>query len=298
MTVSIGNGLPDIVSVQKRLYPLIFTEIVSEQPTKQPIATAFGFKAIAEPDDGSGFDLFKFSLDRWAAKVTSKKLKTEISLEAIQDLESLGLSSDLIIESIADQAADDINGDIISALNGISSIGSAIALVGTTKFDKSRELYTQVHISAAEIEKTTGCAGTYVVAGGECFGLLTGSGMVKRLGDSNVYKAESGLYIVHDKYASSDYFTVGVKKAMGDYEISSLIFSPYNFDGVVDNGVAYQYETQDPKTFHPVYALIARYALTVAPIDESHTGVHEIDWDSLGSIANSSKLSYTHAVTV
>ncbi|AGB07070.1 head vertex protein [Vibrio phage VH7D] len=299
MTVSNSNGLPDIVSVQKRLYPLIFTQIVSEQPTTQPVATAFGFKSVAEADDASGWLPHGFRLDRWYAQVQSSKLKTEISLETIQDMQALGVNESIITDSIADQIADDINTNIIDALNSISTVGSAITLSGiTNRFDKGRELYSLVHASAAEIEKSTGCTGTYIVAGGEAFGLLTGTGMATQIGDTSMYKCDSGLYLVHDKYATTDYVTIGVKKELGDYEISSLVFSPYNFDKATDAGIAYQYKTQDSKSFHPIYGVIARYALTVAPLEDNQTGAVEIDWDNLGVLANSSKLSYTHAVTV
>ncbi|CAM0044011.1 major head protein [Vibrio phage F86] len=299
MTVSIGNGLPDIVAVQKKLYPLIFTDIVSEQPTKQPIATAYGFKASEDTDDSSDWKAFKFTLDRWAAKVESTKLKTEISLETIQDLEALGLSVDLITESLADQVADDINTTIVESLNAISSIGTAFDVSTITNdFDKGRELYAKLHKESSAIEKSTGCQASYVIAGTDSFGLLIGSGMAKRVTDTNLYVLDSGMKLVHDKYATSEYITIGVKKPMGDYEISSLIFSPYNFDGDVDSGIAYQHLGMDPKSFHPVFGLIARFALTVSPLGVDQTGVHEIDWDNLGDLANSSKLSYTHAVTV
>ncbi len=298
MTVSNSNGLPDIVTVQKRVYPLVFTEIVSEQPTTQPVATAYGFKAVPEADDGSGWTQFGFRLDRWYAEVKSSKMKTEISLETIQDMAALGVSNTVIVDSLADQIADEINSDIIDSLNAISSVGTAITLVGNNDWEKGQDLYTQVHLAAAAIEKTTGCKGTYVVAGGDCFGYLTGCGVVQRVGESDVYKAWSGLYIVHDKYATSDYVTVGVKKDFGDYEISSLVFSPYKFDRATDGAIAYQYKGTDPKSFHPVYGVIARYALTVPPLESGQTGAEEIDWDNLGALANSSKLSYTYAVTV
>ncbi|QIW90972.1 capsid vertex protein [Vibrio phage TCU-VP03-AIR1] len=298
MTVSNSNGLPDIVTVQKRLYPLIFTEIVSEQPTKQPVATAYGFKAVPEADDGSGWTQFGFRLDRWYAQVESSKMKTEISLETLQDMQALGVSNSVIVDSLADQIADEINTSIIGALNSISTVGTALTLTGNNDFEKGQDLYTKVHLAAAEIEKTTGCKGTYVVAGGKCFGYLTGCGVVQRVGESDVYKAWSGLYIVHDKYATSDYVTVGVKKDMGDYEISSLVFSPYQFDQANDGAIAYQYKGTDPKSFHPVYGVIARYALTVPPLEDNQTGAVEIDWSNLGALANSSKLSYTYAVTV
>ncbi|AUR85823.1 major capsid protein [Vibrio phage 1.081.O._10N.286.52.C2] len=298
MTISIGNGLPDIVSVQKRLYPLIFTHIVSEQPTSQPVATAFGFKSQTEADDGSGWKLLGFSLDRWFTNVKASKLKTEISIEAIQDLAALGMGDDIITTNLADSIADDINTDIITSLNAISQVGAPLTLLGATDGDKSWDLYTKVHVAAAALEKETGCHASYAVAGGDIFGMLTGSGYVSQIGDSSIYVSVAGLTIVHDKYSTTDYFTVGVKKDLGEFELSSLVFSPYNFDGEFDSGIAYQQLAIDPSSFNPTVGVIARYALTVAPLDSSQKGAVEIDWDNLGALANSSKLSVTYDVTV
>ncbi len=299
MTISLVKGLPDIVSVQKRLYPLIFTDIVSEQPTTQPIATAFGFTAIKDTDDSSGWESWKFKLARWSAEAKSSKKKTEISIEALQDMVSLGLSEDVVVESIADQIADDINKSIIDALKSISSVGSAVDVSTLdSKFFKGRELYSSIHLEIAKLEKTSGCQGSYVVVGGDAFGYISGSGLATRIGDTDVYLLESGVKMIHDKYATEEYFTVGVKKQLSDFEISSLVFSPYNFDGKVDGGIAYQYMAQDYASLNPVIGVISRYALTVAPLEEDQTGATTIDWDNLGALANSSKLSTTVSVTL
>lgn len=300
MSVEMVHGLPDVVSVQKRVYPLIFTAIVSEQPTNTPIATAIGIKRTTEADDGSGWSKIGFKVDRWFAQVKAHKLKTEITVEALTDMRQLNIGEEFVIDNIADQVADDINTEIITNLNNISTIGAGIALpIALDDFDLGRVLYSKVHSQLAKMEVETGCIGTYVVAGGKAFELLLGCGMVSLVPGENYYVCESGAVVVHDKYAQSDYFTVGVKKKIGEVELSSLVWSPYDYTGGTD-GLAYQVQATDSKSLQPVYGVISRHACTVAPLETTpaHTGANEIDWSNLGALANSSKLSTIHAVTI
>jgi hypothetical protein len=95
--ISLSTGLPDIVSVQKRVYPLLLTSIVSTQPTTQPIATTYGLKRKVSTPDSSGWTKMKFTLDRWSSEVQSIKLKTEISTEALTDMKALGVILWLLI---------------------------------------------------------------------------------------------------------------------------------------------------------------------------------------------------------
>lgn len=298
MSVSMVTALPDIVSVQKKAYPLIFTAIVSEQPTNQPLATAFGLNRKVDTDDGSGWTNYRFDLDRWYTEVTAHKLKTEVSTELLQDLRALGLDEDVIVENLSDQLADDINAEIIDALTKISSVGPTITIQpNQNKFSSGHQLYAEVHDYAAAMEKTTGCAANYVVAGGKAFSLLLGSTHVKQVPDTNYYVCSSGLIVIHDKTATTDYVILGVKKQLGDVELSSLVFSTYSFNG--DSSLAYQVIGQDPKTLSPIYGVISRTAITAAPIDPPANGVVQLDWSNLDpTIANSSKLSTMHTVTV
>lgn len=299
-SISLSSGLPDIVSVQKRVYPLIFTAIVSEQPTTQPIATSYGFKKMpADADDGSGWTHYGFRLDRWFSNVKSHKLKTDVSIELLTDLRSLGLGEEVVIDNLADQIADDINLDIINALNIVSTNGAAINIDGSTsKFNQGRQLYAEVHAIAAKMETTTGMVGTYVVGGGLGFELLLGSSHAERVPDTNTYILDSGMILVHDKFASTDYVTIGVKKKVGEFELSSIVFSPYDYTQGSSDGLAYQVIATDPLSLSPVYGVFSRSAITAAPIGQNQQGVVEIDWDNPGAIENSSELSSQHTIIV
>lgn len=243
MSISMVNGLPDINSVQKRVYPLIFTAIVSEQPTTQPIATAYGLKAKSEADDGSGWDKYSFSIDRWYAEVENVKLKTEVSVEAIQDMMAIGIDPEFIVDNLADIVASRINQSIITNLNAISTLGTAVNIANAIgDYEKGREIYSAAHQKLAELEKDTGCVGTYIVAGGKAFELLLGCGHVSLSPEKNYHVCESGAILVHDHDATTDYFTVGVKKKIGDVELSSLVWSPYDYTGD-SAALAYQVQT-------------------------------------------------------
>lgn len=296
--MSIVTGLPDIVSVQKRVYPLLFTDIVSYQPTTQPIATAYGFKLTDEqPDDGSGWRQFQFTFDRWQSEVESNKLKTEVSTETLQDMASLGLPETVVTDNLADQIAEDINKDIVDRLIKISSIGYDIIIDDSvSKFEQGRSLYGEVHTAIAEIEKNTGITGSYLVAGGRAFNLLLSSSFATKI-DDHKYKLTSGVILVHDKNAIEDYIVIGVKKLLGDVEISSLVYSPYDFEKGVD-GLAYQVTSVDSKSLHPIVGVISRAAITAAPMNSDQTGYMELDWENLDStILNSSKLSVYHTIS-
>lgn len=280
--ISMVNGLPDIVSVQKRVYPLLYMGIVSTQPTRQPVATVYGLKRSVDTDDSSGWKPYKFRMDRWYSSVETIKLKTEISTEALSDMRSLGISELMITDHLADQIADDINKDILDKLDKISTVGDPISISSTAlEFDKARELYSYIHHSIAELETQTGCTGTYVVAGGTAYGLLLASGMVRKIEGTNMSICDSGVFVANDKYSTTDYVTIGVKKKFGETELSSLVFSPYEING--EGGLSYQLVTTNPDSLNPVFGVMARYAITAAPLEDnaSQRGANEIDWDNV-----------------
>ncbi|CAL9973049.1 major head protein [Vibrio phage D479] len=305
MSISTVNALPDIVSVQKRVYPLILTAVVSEQPTSQPLATAFGLTRTADTDDGSGWSSFNFRFDRWYTQVESTKLKSEISTELLQDMRAMGLDESVIEENLADEIADEVNKKILRSLDLISDSGTGITIsAALDKFNQGRNLYTEVHARVAQLERDTGCTGTYVVAGGEAFDLLSGSSLAKKEEGTNHWRMKSGLILVHDKYSAINYINVGVKKVYNDFEISSLVFSTYDYMGATSAGVqaplAYNVIGQDPNSLHPIYGVIARYAITAAPIDApaGGQGVQEIDWTAFDATKFQSKLSVKSTVTI
>lgn len=291
-----GYGLPDLVSLQKKAFPLLFTKICSFQPTTQPIATAFGLLRSAEADDSSGWAPYKFTFSRWASPVASEKLKTPISVEALQDLGAQGVPQTIVTDNIAEQVADDINHDIILKLNYVStedvtglSVSSAL-----NEYEQGRVLYAVIHQKIAEIERTTGAQGAYVVCGGNVYGKLLGTAFLKKADDGEYAIAASGVLFFNDKYTSgTNYATIGVKKVMGDFEMSTLVYSPYEVDGTTFSYL----EAIDPKSLSPVIGVISRYAITTAPLNAGQTDYFSIDdWATLDA-NHRSPLSVKYAVS-
>lgn len=297
--ISTVNGLPDIVSIQKKVYPLLYSDIVAVQPTSQPIATVYGFKKSLEADDGSGWSKMSFRLDRWHSQVQSNKIKTDITTEALTDLRAVGGDEDMVVGFMADWIADEINQDLLDKLSKISTVGAAITIPGAYEHEQGRALYGVIHRVVAELESTTGATGSYVVVNSRLYGLLLASGWVRKVPETNISEAKSGIIVCNDKYAVSDYFIVGVKEEFGSTELSSLVFSPFEFDGDEPGALAYQVTAIDPKSLHQVYGVIARYAVTSAPLENNteQTTIYDIDWNNL-TPAHKSKLSVKHTVTV
>lgn len=295
--VSTVQGLPDIVSVQKKVFPRIFSSVVSTQPTTQPVATAFALKKKLATDDGSGWTSLDSRIDRWSSPVGSEKIKTEITTEALQDLRALGWSEDTVIEHIADQITDNINRDILTKLSEISTAGAGMTISAASRYEQGRMLYAEIMAEVGNLETTTGAQGSYVVCGGQTYGLLLSTGWVSKVAGRNFSITASGIAVINDKYSISDYVTVGVKDKFGDIELSSLVFSPFYF-----NDSVFEYtklKVIDSKSLNPVHGVIARYAVTAAPLNDNteSTGARDIPWGALTS-AHKSDLSITHSVTV
>lgn len=295
------NGLPDLVSLQKKVYPLIATEIVSVQPTTQPIATAWGFKRIPDTDDGSGWTRYKFRFDRWNSELESNKLKTDITLELIQDMASNGLPQEVITTSLADQIADNINKDLFSKLKTISTVGDNYTIdsgAGIDKYVIGRNVYGIIHTEISKLETTTGLQGNYVLCGQPVLTALLGSGWIFKENDTDTFfRTRTGIKVINDKYSTEPYFVVGVKKQIDEIELSSLVFSPFDFDST--GSFSYLLEALDPKSLQPAIGVLSRYAVTTAPLENNTTQNTFItmDWDNITDEMKS-KLSTIHTISI
>lgn len=294
------NGLPDLVSLQKKVYPLIATEIVSVQTTTQPIATAWGFKRILDTDDSSGWTRYKFRFDRWNSELESNKLKTDITVELIQDMASNGLPQGVITASLADQIADDINKDLFSKLKAISTVGDNYTIdSGTTdKYVVGRNVYGIIHNEIAKLETSTGLQGNYVLCGQPVLTALLGSGWVYKEDETDTFfRTRTGIKVINDKYSTDPYFVVGVKKRLGDIELSSLVFSPFDFNA--SGAFSYVLEALDPNSLQPAIGVLSRYAVTTAPLEDNATqnAFMVMDWDNITDEMKT-KLSTIHTVSL
>lgn len=297
------NGLPDLVSLQKRVYPLIATEIVSVQPTNQPIATAFGFKRIVddEIDPSTGWTGYKFRFDRWNSELESVKLRTNITLELLQDLTANGLSTNIVTASLADQIADDINKDLFLKLKNISTVGEQYSMVpnmGSDKYVVGRNLFGMIHNEIAKLERNTGMQGNYVLCGQPVTTALLGSGWVYKVEETDTYyMTKTGVKVINDKYSDEAYFIVGVKKKFDDLELSSIIFSPFDFE--LSGSFTYIYDMLEPKSLQPVIGVMSRYAVSSAPLQDNSTqnSFLVMDWDNITGEMKS-PLSTYHTVSL
>ncbi|WVX87513.1 major head protein [Vibrio phage EniLVp02] len=277
-----SNGLPSVVSVQKKYFPLLIDKLVSVQPTKQPIATVYGMKRVEAPDDGSGWRTLEFTFDRWSSEVAAIKLKTPITLEVVQDMASMGISIDVVTEHIADHIADDINKDIFDKLRKIASRELTPVQVDQTldEYNQARVMYAKIHAAAAKMERETGMTATYVLCSTEVYSKMLSSSFVTKSEDETYAVANSGLYVVHDKYSApgDEYFVVGVKKRVGDSEMSALVYSTYDVDESI---LEYANPTIDPDSLQPIIPVLARYTVTAAPLENGQRGLYVIDWDNI-----------------
>lgn len=253
----------------------------------------------------------KFKVDKWQAKVKSRKLKTSLTVELAQDMEANGFNTTEMLDDIlSTQMAEEINKDILQSLitvssrykvEGVTDKGILDLSSITSSVEAGRNLYHYVCDMNAYIQRTTSYAGTYVVGSARAIAALSASGWL--LTDEDQPDAASGvlrngLVVYTDTNSPIDYVTVGVKAEYGDEEmIGSLFYAPYaeglsEIADPVDHVGAYKIIT-DPDSLQPTLMLLLRYALCVnpytMPIDDKSARV--IDSTDLDQFAAQSKMS-------
>lgn len=241
-------------------------------------------------------------LDRWSIPVRTRKLKTSLTVELAQDLESNGFDAPNTIDDLlATMMAEEVNKDIIQKLitvssrfkvNGVTDKG-VLDLTGVdTSPEQGRKLYRYICEMNANIQRTTTYTGSYVVASSRCSALLSASGWLKE--DSTNMLTDgvlnNGLPLYTDSVSPVDYVIVGVKEDYGDLEhVGSLFFAPY----VEEDDAGSFKVVVDPNSLQPTLALMIRYGLSVNPYtinvgdDESRV----INGDDFDGMAGKSLMS-------
>lgn len=259
-----------------------------------------------------------FRIDKWQAEVKSRKLKTSISVELAQDLESNGFDAPDFIENIlAIQMAEEINKDVLQSLitissryrvKGISSKGILDLTAINGAQEQARTLYSYICEMNSSIQRNTSFSGTYVVASSRCCAILAASGWLKKgkddapsAPDASYGMLNIGLPIYCDVNSPCDYVIVGVNEDMGEGQVvASLFYAPYtnglNMDNVEDTGDASVGEFKvivDPDSLQPTIALLARYALTANPytVPKDEDNARIVDGSDMDALAGQSKLS-------
>ena len=248
-------------------------------------------------------------LDTWKAEVKTRKLKTDVSVEAAQDLEANGFDAVATIEDLlATQIAEDINKEIIQTMINVSSKFKVKGRTPNGILDLSQEkdsnyigkqLYQYICEINGEIQNNTSFGGTWVLASARIAGLLSGSGYlrpepaeVSHYGCSGILP--NGLLLYVDPNAPIEYLIVGVKENYGDLEaISSLVYSPYTegMDLDSEEHVGQFKVVTDPNSLQPRIMLLVRYALSVNPYTQRKDSTDRVNQDSIDQLTGRSLMS-------
>lgn len=397
VTNSIQYGRPNLVALTRATTKLVYTDIVAEQRTTQPVAALYGVK-YETPDDELSFntgatyggaasasdrdsieeitsathsvtagELYKynnmvykaletgaldgatiaealaealvtlklrlyseaaetakfesnsveissanFTVNKWNARVKTRKLKTSLTVELAQDLEANGFDANMFLEDLlATTMADEVNKDVLQSLITVSrrykvagvSDNGTVDLSYDNAPEAARKLYQLVCEMNSYIQRETSYSGTFVVASARAAAVLAGSGWLKHRPEDDEYLAESaygflanGLPVFVDVNSPLDYVTVGVKESFGGNEIvGSLFYAPYTEGLDLDNDehVGAFKVVVDPDSLQPTISLMIRYALSANPYtvakDEKEARI--IDATDMDKMAGQSNMS-------
>lgn len=243
----------------------------------------------------------KLSIDRWKLEVKTRKLKSEVTHEFLQDITASGLDGEEIIRTmLATEVADEINRDIMHKLQTVSvrhqtsGVDSGIFYAGSAADDptKGRTLYRIVCEMARAIHAETAFEATYVLCSPKVAALLSSSGWLK--GDPNMRKLYTGtltdgLRVYVDAVSRFDYVIVGTKQTSGDLDnVGSLFYAPY----VEPDDVGSLVSVTTGADMQLRYMNMSRYALSVNPYTTSDPSgqIHEgDDWNKLAGLSKYSR---------
>lgn len=246
-----------------------------------------------------------FQFDRWNATMNSRKLKSSVTVELMQDLEANKMDAPSVVEDVlATMVSEDINKDIIQTIGTVSTRfymeGMSKPILDLTNATDAviigRTIYQYVCEMKGQMQKATSFDATYVLCSVRVGALLSASGWLKPskdpLATGELY---NGLKVYVDAYSAFDYMVVGCKHDLNDLEhVGSLFFSPFE---EADNLGAYKI-VNDPDSLQPHICMLIRYGLSVNPYT---TGLDEADkritkGDDWNKLAGQSKMSYLMGV--
>ncbi|MGL5305195.1 MAG: hypothetical protein ACRC9Y_03205 [Aeromonas veronii] len=234
-------------------------------------------------------------IDRWKIEARTRKLKSSVTNEFLQDITASGFDGESVIrDMLATELSDEINKDIMHKLQTVSvrhetaGIDAGIYYAGSASDDptKGRTLYRIVCEMARAVHSDTAFEATYVLCSARVAALLSSSGWIK--GDQNMKNLYTGilvdgLKVYVDAVSKFDYVIVGTKQTKGDLEnVGSLFYTPYvEVDGVNSSLTT----VVDPKSLQPSFMTMTRYGLSVNPYttkDGDETQIHQgDDWNAL-----------------
>lgn len=254
-------------------------------------------------ETGDNIQEVNFSLDRWAVDTRTRKFKTLITNELIQDLNANGLDASSVIEDLLSTTlSEEINKDIMQKLQTVSkrfisqhTTDGILDLSGISDDPiHGRTVYRIVSEMAYEILSDTTFEATYVLCTPKIAALLSASGWMK--GDPsmvNLYAGvlANGIKVYIDGVSEMEYMVVGTKQATDEFEkIGSLFYSPFiDIDSIGSFNFAL-----DPSDMQPRIMAMSRYALSVNPYtvqDEKSDREQIVNGDAWIDLATKSKYS-------
>ncbi|QPI13937.1 head vertex protein [Serratia phage 4S] len=265
-----------------------------------------------ETTDGEDISEAKFQVNKWSARVNSRKLKTSLTVELAQDLEANGFDAPNFVEDLlATEMADEINKDILQSLVTVSKRYKVEGVCDNGYMDLSyasapeagRALYRMTCEMVSHIQRSTSYTATYVVASTRVAAVLAASGWLKHRPEDDNYLSDNaygflanGLPLFCDTNSPLDYVTVGVKEDFGGKEIvGSLFYAPYTEGLDLDDPehVGAFKVIVDPESLQPSIALLVRYALAANPytVAKDDKEARIIDASNMDLMAGRSDLS-------
>lgn len=242
-----------------------------------------------EPSDAT------MTIDRWKIEARTRKLKSTVTHEFLQDITASGFNGEAVIRDLlATELSDEVNKDIMHKLQTVSTrhasagVDSGIYYAAPAADDptKGRTLYRIVCEMARAVHADTAFEATYVLCSPKVAALLSSSGWLK--GDQNMKNLHTGilvdgLKVYVDAVSKFDYVVVGTKQSKGDLEnVGSLFYTPYiDVDGAGNTLTT----VVDPKSLQPSFMTMTRYGLSVNPYTTKEgdaTQIHQGDeWNEL-----------------
>ncbi|ALY07017.1 capsid vertex protein [Vibrio phage vB_VmeM-32] len=205
-----------------------------------------------------------FILDGWKANVATRKIGTGVSHELIQDLNSMNLDSDNIIENmLVTSIAHEINRDIISKLICVSTKSGSIGVNSFLKESDMQDIIIRrIHEESGHIEKQSSFKPNWVLCSPGV------AGVIKNSSNYSGGLLAQELEIVVDAMSPVDYFMVGVKDEINNESVAPIYYTPMR-DEERDIFEFTFLEMMDTKNMQPIYGCMSRYALSANPYIDS-----------------------------
>ena len=243
-----------------------------------------------------------FRLDLWKVDTGTRKFRTGVTHELIQDINANGLNGRNIVEDmLATTISEEINKDIMQTLQTVSirhrtpATPEGIADLTNIQDDPQagRFIYRLIQTMSARILSDTSFSATYVLASAAVVGYLFSSGWMRKDPSKPLAAGvlNSGLHVYEDSVTLYDYFLVGTKHKADDIDdkVGSLYYVPFQD---VDDAGAFLFNV-DPHALQPQIMCKARYALSVNPytVKANQAAKEVIVGDDWSNLADRSKYS-------